>query len=324
MSDYKSKKLYQEEYKEIVKRLCDSGVNFKDAEVVADCFATADVFGVTTHGISVLPSHIDRVKRGGYNLSPKLTVIKETSAFAVIDGDNAFGPVSAKFCLDYGIEKCKETGIYTVFARNNNTFGPAFYYSLKAAEAAYIAFITSNSPAQMAPFGGNEKMLGTNPFAAVIPVPNGEPIIIDFATSIVAKSKFKEYAQRGLKLPDGWALDEEGKPTNEPEEGMKGFVLPMSGFKGYGLSMLIDLMAGLLSGSAYLNNVGRFYSNDNNSMNVGFYITIIDPKQVFGDDYELAIRQYVDSLRNCKKAVGQNIILPGDDRIQYKNSLMES
>ena len=324
MSNYKNIKLYQEEFHQIVELLLKNGVKKEDAETVADCFATADVFGVTTHGIAILPSHIERIKRGGYNLFPKLSIIKETAAFAVIDGDNAFGPVSAKFCLDYGVKRCRESGIFTVFGRNNNTFGPAFYYSMKAAEEGYIAFVTSNSPAQMAPFGGNEKMLGTNPFAAVIPVPDSDPIIIDFATSVVAKSKFKEYAQKGLKLPDGWALDMEGKPTNDPEEGIKGFVQPMAGFKGYGLSMLIDIMSGLLSGSAYLKHVGRFYSNDNKSMNVGFYITVIDPKQIFGDEYDIAINQYVTELRESNTIVGQKIVLPGDDRIQHKNSLIEN
>ena len=322
MLNHRNTKLYQEEFQQIVGILCENGVKREDAETVADCFATADVFGVTTHGISIVPSHIDRIKRGGYNLYPNLKIIKETAAFAVIDGDNAFGPVSAKYCLDYGVKRCKESGVFTVFGKNNNTFGPAFYYSLKAAEEGCIAFVTSNSPAQMAPFGGKEKMLGTNPFAAVIPVPNGEPIIIDFATSIVAKSKFKEYAQKGLKLPDGWALDEAGKPTNDPEEGIKGFVQPMSGFKGYGLSMLIDIMSGLLSGSAYLNHVGRFYSNDNKSMNVGFYITVIDPKQILDDEYDIAIKQYVTELRESNTIEGQKIVFPGDDRIQHKNSLL--
>ncbi len=324
MSNYKNTKLYQEEFQQIVELLCENGVKKDEAETVADCFATADVFGVTTHGISILTSHIDRIKRGGYNLAPDLKIIKETAAFAVIDGDNAFGPVSAKYCLDYGAKRCRETGVFTVFGRNNNTFGPAFYYSLKAAEEGCVAFVTSNSPAQMALFGGNEKMLGTNPFAAVIPVPDGEPIIIDFATSIVAKSKFKEYAQKGLKLPDGWALDVDGRPTNEPEEGIKGFVQPMAGFKGYGLSMLIDIIAGLLSGSTYLNHVGRFYSNDNKSMNVGFCITVMDPKQIFGNEYDIAIKQYVNELRESGCIDGQEIALPGDDRIQHKNSLLEN
>lgn len=323
MMNYKNIRLYQEELQQIVEQLCENGVKKEDAETVADCFATADVFGVITHGIATLSSHIDRINRGGYNLSPELKIIKETAAYAVIDGGNALGPVSAKYCLDYGVKRCRESGIFTVFGRNNNTFGPAFYYSMKAAEEGCIAFVTSNSPAQMAPYGGKEKMLGTNPFAAVIPVPNSDPIIIDFATSVVAKSKFKEYAQKGLKLPDGWALDEAGQPTNDPEEAIKGFVQPMAGFKGYGLSMLIDIMSGLISGSAYLNHVGRFYSSDNKCMNVGFYITVMDPKQVLGDEYDILIKRYVNQLRESGCIDGQKIVLPGDDRVQHKNSLLE-
>ncbi len=320
--NFRNTKFYKEEFEKIVKELTAVGVKEADAQIVADCFATADTFGVTTHGISILPSHIDRVKRGGYNLAPDFSVLKETPAFAVINGDNAFGPVSAKYCLDYGVKKAKEVGVFTVLGKNNNTFGPAFYYSLKAAEEGLIAIVTSNSPAQMAPFGGNEKMLGTNPFSAVIPVPDEEPIIIDFATSVVAKSKFKEYAESTKALPDGWALDQNGEPTNDPNEGIKGFVLPMAGFKGYGLSMLIDIMSGFLSGSAYLNKVGRFYSSDNKSMNIGFYITVIDPKIVLGDEYNQEIKQYVKTLRDSGRISDKNIVLPGDDRICYKNSLM--
>lgn len=322
MKNYKNIGLYQEEFQHTIELLCENGVKKGDAEIVADCFATADVFGVTTHGISILPSHIERIKRGGYNLSPSLTVEKQTGAFAVINGDNAIGPVSAKYCLDFAIEKAQESGMYTVFGKNNNTFGPAFYYSLKAAEKGCIALVTSNSPAQMAPYGSNQKMLGTNPFSAIIPVPNAEPIIIDFATSVVAKSKFKEYANKGLKLPDGWALDVNGQPTNEPEEGMKGLILPMAGFKGYGISMLIDILAGLMSGSAYLGHVGRFYSEDNSCMNVGFCITVIYPHIVFGDQFDEIISQYVKELRESKKIGDGNVVLPGDDRVAFKNSLL--
>lgn len=324
MENYKKTDLYVQEFDHIVKALTHEGVRVEDAEIVADCFATADIFGITTHGIAILPAHIDRIKRGGYNLSPDLSVVKETCAFAIINGDNSFGPVSALFCLDYAVEKAKNVGVFTVFGKNNNTFGPAFYYSLKAAEQGCIAIVTSNSPAQMALFGGNEKMLGTNPFSAAIPVSGQEPIIIDFATSVVAKSKFKEYANKNMDLPDGWALDQDGNPTNDANEGLRGFVLPMAGFKGYGLSLLIDFLSGFLSGSAYLNGVGRFYSNDNKSMNIGFQITVINPKQVLGPEYDESIRNYVSLLRESGRIDGKNIVLPGDDRIQYKNSLMRN
>lgn len=302
---------------EITERLVAEGVPTAQARTMADCLVTADAYGVTSHGARMLDAHLDKLRRGGYNLAPNISVVRETAAFAVIDGDNALGPVSAMHCMDYAMRKAKDSGVFTVFSRNNNTFGPAFYYSLKAAEQGYIAFICSNSPAQMAPIGGKEKMLGTNPFAAVIPVPDGDPIVVDMATSVVAKSKFKEYKERGERLPAGWALDENGKPTADPDEGMRGLVLPMAGFKGYGIAMLIDILAGAVSGAAYLNKVGRFYSEDGVGMNVGFCLTVIDPHAVLGEEYDAMISDYVATVRGSAPAEGQTVCLPGDDRMKY-------
>ncbi len=310
---------FQAEKDKALNALVENGLDRFQAEIVADCFATADLYGVTSHGCSVLPAHIERLKRGGYNQKPSFRTVRETPAFAVIDGDNAIGPVSATYCMNYAIERAKTNGMFSVFSRNNNTFGPAFYYSLKAAESGCIAFICSNSPAQMAPVGGKEKMLGTNPFSVVIPIPDSDPIIVDMATSIVAKSKFKEYKSANKPLPDGWALDKNGKPTNDPDEGIQGLVQPMAGFKGYSISMLIDIVSGVLSGAAFLNKVGRFYSEDNDSMNVGFYITAFSPEIVCGEDYGVRIKEFADSIRNSAPADGQTICLPGDDRVNTRH-----
>ena len=302
--------------------LVSHGVREADAAIIADCLVTADEYGVTSHGTAILPAHIQRIQRGGYNLAPNIRVLRETAAFAVIDGDNAMGPVSATFCLDYAVEKCKESGVFTVFARNNNTLGPAFYYSLRAAERGCIALLCTNSPAQMAPMGGKDKLLGTNPFSVVFPVAGGDPIIIDMATSVVAKSKFKEYKAAGKPLPEGWALDADGNPTTDPDEGLGGLVLPMAGFKGYAISMLIDILAGVLSGASYLDGVGRFYSEESNggSMNVGFCMTVIDPHTVLGEDYDREMQAYVQKIRSSRAADGHVVSLPGADRIRYKNS----
>lgn len=302
--------------------LLSRGVRETDATVVADCLVTADEYGVTSHGTAILPAHLDRTLRGGYNLSPDVRVVRETASFAVVDGDNAMGPVSATFCLDYAMKKCREVGVFTVFARNNNTLGPAFYYSLRAAEQGCIALVCSNSPAQMAPVGGKDKMLGTNPFSVVFPVPDGDPIIIDMATSVVAKSKFKEYKAAGKPLPEGWALDGDGNPTTDPDEGLRGLVLPMAGFKGYAISMLIDILSGVLSGASYLDKVGRFYTEDDgsDSMNVGFCMTVIDPVAVLGEDYGREMSEYVRRIKASRAADGQTVSLPGADRIRHKNS----
>ncbi len=304
---------------DFVSLLTAEGMPIDDATVVVDCFETADAYGVKSHGMAIFQSHLDRIKRGGYNLTPDFKIVRETASFAVIDGDNAMGPISANYCMEYALKRCREVGVYTVFSRNNNTFGPAFYYPLKAAAQGMIGLICSNSPAQMAPIGGVDKMIGTNPFSAVIPVPGKDPIIIDMATSIVAKSKFKEYKAVGKQLPEGWALDKNGIPTTDPDEAIQGLILPMAGFKGYAISMLIDILSGVLSGAAFLNHVGRFYSEDNKSMDVGYYMVAIDPKAVFGNDWEKLISRYEDELRSSKTIDGKQILLPGDDRLNYKN-----
>lgn len=313
---------FENEKKNIIEILQKKDIPFTQCEIIADVMATADLYGVTSHGVRILESHINRFERGAYNSTPDFKHIKETPSFALIDGDNAFGFVSAHYCMSYAIEKAKEVGIFHVISYNNNTLGPAFYYPLMAAKQGMIGFVCCNSPAQMAPIGGKDKMLGTNPFAAVIPVPNQEPIIIDMATSVVAKSKFKEYKEQGKPLPNGWALDKSGNETTDPDEAIQGLVKPMAGFKGYAIAMLIDVLSGVLSGGAYLDKVGRFYSDDKNSMNVGFYFTAINPKLIIGEEYDTVITDFVNRLRESTAINDSIISLPGDDRISFmKNGL---
>lgn len=307
---------FEQKKKSIIYRLSEAGLPADQAETVADCMVTADIYGVTSHGTAILETHLSKIKCGGYNLDPNLCIVRESPAFAVVDGDNSLGFVSADYCMKYAVEKSRNTGIFHVFSRNNNTVGPAFYYPLKAAEQGFIGILYSNSPAQMAPPGGKEKMVGTNPFSAVIPVPGKDPIIIDMATSVVAKSKFSEYKAAGMPLPIGWALDAEGNPTTDPDEAIRGLVLPMGGFKGFGIAMLIDIIAGLLSGAAWLNNVGRFYSPDNAAMNVGFCCVAINPELILGKEYAAVMREYVETLRNSVPIEANEISLPGDDRIR--------
>lgn len=321
--NYQQHPLFTEKTNQITECLKKHHVPDADAEIVADSLVTADYFGVETHGTVMLESHLYRIDAGKYNLKPNCCVVRENVSFAVIDSDNAIGAVAAHHCMNYAIEKAKTTGIYTVLSNNNNTFGPAFYYPLLAAKQGMIGFIASNSPAQMAPIGGCEKMLGTNPLAAVIPVPGYNPIIIDMATSVVAKSKFKEYAAKGLPLPEGWALDINGDPTTDPQLGIEGLILPMAGFKGYGLTLLIDILAGVLSGASFLNQVGRFYDAEKDCMDVGYFMTVVDPIQVFGVEYQTQMSQYVKLIRESKSQPGSHIVLPGDDRIAHLEAMLQ-
>lgn len=301
--------------REIEARLCKVLKNADDISALSEYFATVDFYGVHSHGVKTLAAHIDRIERSAYNLEATFEIKKETPAFAVIDGGNGIGMLCANRCVDYAIEKSKEVGIFTVLSFNNNTYGSAFYYALRAANEGCICITSSNSPAQMAAFGGVDKVLGTNPFSIAVPAKNNPPIVIDMATSAVAKSRLNEFKAKGEPIPEGWALDKNGKPTTDAKAAIEGLMLPMAGFKGYGISMMIDVIAGALSGAAYLDSVGRFYCQDKTAMNVGFSFTVIDPSVVYGKEFYSQMDRYIEKVRSGNCAEGQSIALPGDDRL---------
>lgn len=304
-----------DEYKAGIKNILVSvGLDESQSDVVADYMTTTDFYGVISHGARTLESHVRKIKSGSYNLTPNFDVIKETPAFALINGDNSIGMVSGVKCVEYAIEKAKDVGVFTVLSRGNNTYGAAFYYALVAAKRGMICFTMSNSPAQMAAHGGKDKILGTNPFAVAIPSKNKHPLVIDMATSVVAKSKFKEYKEAGRPLPEGWALDSDGNPTTDPDTAMAGLVLPMANFKGYGMSLIIDALSGFLSGAKFLDGVGRFYSSEGVGMDVGCYFTVISPELVYGEKFYEKFDEYTEHIRGGTCIGGEHIVLPGDDR----------
>lgn len=312
-------KIFYEELKKLMaKKLMVFGLGKQDAEKVADCYATADLYGVSSHGVEILPSHIKRLQAGGYNLKPNFATVREGGSFKVVDGDNAIGVLSALRCVELAVDGAKANGVFAVNSFHNNTLGPAFYYALEMAKKGCIGITLCNSPAQMTAPNGKSKLLGTNPLA--IAVPNGEtPIVLDMATSAVAKSKIKQMKEQGKEIPLGWALDENFQPTQDAEAALKGYVLPMAGFKGYGLALMIDILAGALSGAGYLDKVGRFYSPEFSCMDVGFSFIAIDPAQTYGEHFAEFINEYCMRIRLDERVdESKEICLPGDDRLQFK------
>lgn len=298
--------------KDVTQLLVSHNLPEKQAEIVADCFVTADAGGVFTHGISVLASHIKKIDSREYNLNPILTKEKETHSFCRMNCDNAIGPYSAYECMMLAIENAKAEGIYTVFANNCNTYGPAFYYTKLASDNGMIGITFCNSPAAMAPWGGYEKLIGTNPFAVSVPSASRGSILFDMATSKVAKSKINKARLSEKEIPDDWALDVNGNPTTDPLEAIKGVVLPMAEHKGYGLALSIDLIAGMLSGAAYSTGVGKFYSQDGKAMNVGQVFIAINPEIIADSDFYAQMDAYIDKIHQCKPLEGQKIYYPGE------------
>lgn len=300
------------------KILSKLGINENQINIIINSYLEADLCGVSTHGFNTFPEHIKKFIKGVYPLKPNIKTVKEEVSFSVIDANSSIGPLAADFAMRLSVEKAKKMGIYTSFVRNANTFGPAFVYNNIALENKMIGIIFSNSPAQMAPINGVEKLIGTNPIAISIPANNEKPIVYDIATSEVAKSKIKQAALEGRDIPVGWATDEKGNPTTDPNEAIKGLILPMSGYKGYGLAMCIDILSGLISGAAFLNDVGRFYGSTE-CMNVGFTVIAIDPVRIFNEDFFNKVDEYIERICNSKvNSSGNKISIPGENRIKEK------
>lgn len=307
----------------LINILTDRRVSETDASIVLDSMLKADCCGVSTHGIRMLPSYAEKLDNGFFHIGD-IKVLKQSPSFTVVDSNNIIGAISAYKCTEIAIKKAKRTGLHAVFARNCNTFGAAFYYTETIERQGMIGLVCSNSPATMPAYNGAEPMLGTNPIAFACPSVSEGTVRFDMSTSVAAKSKIAVLGQRKEKLPVGWAVDCEGKPTVEPEKAISGFLLPMAGFKGYGLAMSIDIVAGLLAGAGYLNGVNKFYSPSNKGMNAGQLFIAIDPEQIYEGNFESAMDRYIRILRNSKKAGENPIVVPGDrSQAMKEKSLQE-
>ncbi|MDD2457665.1 MAG: Ldh family oxidoreductase [Eubacteriales bacterium] len=293
------------------------GLDSEAARQLTETFVTADRAGVSTHGLMALSGYIKRLDAQGFNLQPHYQIVRSSAAFAVVDADNAIGMLSAHYCMQLAIERVAAAGVFTVFCRSSNTFGPAFVYPRLATARGLIGLAISNSPAAMPVSNGREPLLGTNPFAIAVPCGRYPAIEFDMATSLVAKSKINEARLSNQAIPLGWALDQDGQPTTDPVEAIRGLVLPMAGHKGAGLAMSIDILSGVLSGASFLNRVGKFYGNTS-AMDVGQMFVVIDPRQVMGPDYDQVMEDYVQTIRQSRAIEGQEIHLPGDGRHQME------
>ena len=292
----------------LIKLLAGFSVTKEQATTLIECMIEADMRGIHTHGLSVLPAYIEKIQKGAFNLSSDSIVCKSTASFTTVDANNQIGAVSAKKCMEIAIEKCVESGMHSVFCRNANTLGPAFYYAKMAADRNLIGICLCNSPSAMPVWGGSQKMLGTNPFSVSIPAKEFGPLVVDMATSIVAKSKINEIRKNGGQLPEGWAVDENGRPTTDPEQAVRGMVLPMAGHKGSAIAMTIDIIAGVMSGAGYLNHINRFYSDEQTCMNVGHCFIVIDPVAISDDSFYEKIDEYIREIHQS----GEAVLYPGE------------
>jgi len=237
----------------------------------------ADLIGQEGHGVFRLPQYIKRIKDGGLNTNPEIKTVEERTAMALLDGDNGMGHLVMSQAAELAMEKAKTSGIAWVGARQSNHAGPASLYAMMPVEKDMIGiYVAVGSANHLPPWGGTEMLLSTNPIAVAIPARNNPPIVLDMATTVAAYGKVKTAAQRGEQMPEGWMIDRQGKPLTDPAKAADGFLLPIGGPKGYGLSLVFGILAGTLNGANFGKNVIDFNADSKSVTNTGHFVIALD------------------------------------------------
>ena len=281
---------------------------------------------VHTHGANRVEPYGDRIKVGGINANALFTVDRVAPAMALMDGDNGLGPAVGMHALKTAMEMAEETGMAGVFVRGSNHFGPIAPYAYIAAQEGFASFICSNATTTIAPTGGKEARLGNNPLGFGFPTPGVDPVILDMAMSVAARAKIRNAAAAKEPIPEGWATDAEGRPTTDPNTALQGFLLPMGGYKGYGLSLCVDLLAGVLSNAAYLTHVSSWVDAPDAAQNLGHSFILIDTKKMMpAQDLKSRMTDFETILHETPATDPQvPVMLPGEREMRYlKNAISD-
>ena len=293
-------------------------VPHEDAVITADVLVKADLRGIESHGVARLRRYVDGIKNGVVKPRPDIRVVKETPVTALVDGDYGLGQVIGYKAMKIAIEKAKKGYVGLVGVKHSNHFGIAGYYAMMAVEEDLIGLTITNTRPLVAPTWGMEKIIGTNPIAVAVPT-KGEPYVLDMATSVAPVGKLEVATRLGEKIPLGWGIDPEGRPTEDPQMARKGALLPlggagekMGGHKGYGLSFVVDIFSGILTGAAFGPFVGQ--TQGPQPSNVGhFFCAMRIDAFVPVEEFKERMSQYIELIKKSKKLPGADeIYIPGE------------
>lgn len=314
---------FEQEKKIIYTLLQKLGANEEEAEATAKVLAEGDLRGFASHGLLRLPYILRALKRGTIIANARVKVAKETPATALIDGGHGLGHYVATRAMRLAIDKAKKNGIGAVGVYNSNHFGIAGYYAELAMREGLIGVVTTTTDALVHPWGGVEPLLGTNALAIGIPS-EPQPILLDMAMSVAARGKLVKALKESKPIPEGWAIDSEGRPTTDPKKGLDGALSPFGGAKGYGLALVLELLAGPLVGAAAGKDVVGTLEPVDGFSTKGDFMIAIDPA-AFGslEEFKARVQGFVTQLKNSRKALDiKEILVPGEPEFRTREKLL--
>jgi LDH2 family malate/lactate/ureidoglycolate dehydrogenase len=291
--------------------LAAAGIPPEDAKQVAALMAEADARGGDAHGVFRLPQYVKQIQSGAVNPRPNIRIVTSQAGTALVDGDNALGHLVMIRTTELAIEKARECGVAWVGTRHSNHAGPAQLYPrmIAAQDMIGLYFCVGNTNL-VPPWGGTEVLLSTNPIAIAVPASRHPVISLDMATTNTAFGKIRLKAQRGEPMPEGWMIDRQGKPLTDPKRASEGFLLPIGGPKGYGLALMIGLLAGTMNGGAFGRDVVDYTVDSKTPSNTGQSIVAVN---IAAFAEVQSFKEQVDEVWDVMKS---SPTLPGVDEVR--------
>ena len=291
------------------------GLRQEDAKIITGVLLETEMRGVFTHGFIRLEKYIGCIKSGGIKTNGEYKICFDSPSWAVVDGQDNLGIVVSYKATKLAIEKAKETGVGIVHVRGSHHFGAAGYYTSMCADENMIGMAMSNGDVLIAATGTAEKTIGNNPFSYAYPANKYNKLVYDIAMSYVSDRKIIQMEVEGKSLPEGWIIDKDGNQTTNPADYMKGgTLLPFGGYKGYGLAMMVETLAGVTSGSAITKDIRAWNTNDKEGGNTGHFFMAIDISKLGNiDEFKNRTDLIIDQIKSAKKANGvEKVYFPGE------------
>ncbi|GGI38938.1 lactate dehydrogenase [Cnuibacter physcomitrellae] len=300
------------------------GVPSGDAELIADSLVAADLWGHQSHGVLRLPWYIDRLRAGSMTARTEPAIVSDTGPLLVMDGRDGIGQVLAERARTEAVRRAHEFGVAAVGVRNSNHFGTAMYFTRRAAAEGCVGILTTNASPAMAPWGGREKAVGTNPWSVAAPF-GDRVVVVDVANTAVARGKIHLAKQRGDSIPETWALGRDGNPTSDPAEAVDGVILPMAGHKGYAIAFMMDVLSGALTGSEVGTGVHGPYEPTARS-GAGHLFLAIDVSAAGSmAEYTERVGRIVSEVTSVPPAEGHaRVLYPGEVEDRHRQAALEA
>ncbi|MDQ7801074.1 MAG: Ldh family oxidoreductase [Armatimonadota bacterium] len=288
-----------------------AGLDAEDARLISDVLVSADRAGVHSHGVVRVGAYAELVRSGIWRSGVRPRLVREGAAFLLLDAEGCPGPVAAVDGMTRCVEKARRSGLAGVWVRSGGHFGRAGYYAEIAAREGLVGVAMANAAPSLAPWGGRERTLGNNPVAVAVPRRDGPPIVLDMALSVAAQGRVRLAAERRERLPAGWALDPHGHPTDDPQQALAGTLLPVGGYKGYGMALVVDVLTGVLCGGSFGRDVSPLRGSRYGASHAFFAVDVRHlrgPSEFFTD-----VERLVHMVKGTALAPGYTeVLLPGE------------